>query len=357
MIKICFIGPTLNTKTGWGRYCSEFIHEIKKDKEFNAFSIVEEGELGDAPILPKNKKNPIKLIRVLWKLKKIAKNYDIIHALDGWPFGFYGALLGKPLIITLVGTFAVAPLYRMRSYWFLKYAYKKANVLAAVSGYTAREVYKRINNLQRKIFVIKLGLDLNRFVQQPASYKKGDYILSVGTIEQRKGYHISIRAFAEVSKHYPNMKYIIVGRKDGKYFQQISGLIENMGLRDKISILKEIGDDQLLDLYKNAKLFLLHPKNFNHDFEGFGLVFLEAAASGLPIVATLGNGSEDSVANGFNGLLVEQGNMKQTAEAVLKILNDSSLYSKMVANSINWAKNNSWSRTASEYKKIYENLA
>jgi len=88
-------------------------------------------------------------------------------------------------------------------------------------------------------------------------------------------------------------------------------------------------------------------------FEGFGLVFLEAAAAGLPVIGTLGNGIEDAVKDYYNGLLVPQNDSQKTADAIIKILSDDILGLNLRKNSIEWVKNFDWKKIITSYIEIY----
>ena len=88
-------------------------------------------------------------------------------------------------------------------------------------------------------------------------------------------------------------------------------------------------------------------------FEGFGLVFLEAAAAGLPVIGTLCNGIEDAVKDYYNGLLVPQNDSQKTADAIIKILSDDILGLNLRKNSIEWVKNFDWKKIITSYIEIY----
>ena len=88
-------------------------------------------------------------------------------------------------------------------------------------------------------------------------------------------------------------------------------------------------------------------------FEGFGLVFLEAAAAALPVIGTLGNGIEDAVKDYYNGLLVPQNDSQKTADAIIKILSDDILGLNLRKNSIEWVKNFDWKKIITSYIEIY----
>ena len=118
-----------------------------------------------------------------------------------------------------------------------------------------------------------------------------------------------------------------------------------------------ISNEELIGLYKNAELFLLLPQDVNKDIEGFGLVFLEAASCGLPVISSLGTSAEDAVANGRNGILVDSKNVDEAGEAIGRILSDKELRARFSAESVAFAKEMSWDKTASLYQLVYTKLS
>ena len=300
----------------------------------------------------------------LWRFfRKLAviKSCDLIHALDAFPYGilavFAGVLFNKKVIITAVGTGAVNRLYHPFYSLFLKWAYRRADRVVAISNFTKREILKKIPDL--KIEVINHGVDAERFQVSGSKFQDlKPYILSVGTLRWRKGYHRSIAAFAEVSKVFPNLKYVIVGKRyQNDYYNRLRLEIRDLKLEGKIIILDNIDKEGvLIQLYKNAELFCLMSQTANHDMEGFGLVFLEAAAAGLPVVGTQGSGVDDAVSEGKNAFLVEPRDEKACAEAIKSILEKPDLRINMSKESLKLAASFSWEKKIGEYSELYKNL-
>ena len=312
----------------------------------------------EKPIIFSNK---LRLLFHWRKIRQIFRQSDLIHALDGFPYGFIATFLSFGLkrkkIITLVGSGSIKPLYNFWQFFLVKWAYKKADKLTAISSYTAQEVKKMIPDLE--IEVINLGINLDRFLFQKADQeiaKSGRYILSVGRLKPRKGYLESIKVFSEVNKHFPDLKYVIVGSGDGKYFQKMLESIKNLNLTDKVIFKKNISDDDLVSLYQGAELFILLSQNDNYDIEGFGLVFLEAAAFGLPVISSKNCGAQDAILDKENGFLVDPKNLREAAESILLILNNQSLRERFSEKSKKFAKQMSWQKVVVKYADIYRSL-
>ncbi len=338
-MKICYLVDNINPKHGGGRYAGDLISAVKKE----GYSVV---------ILEVNS------IFDVIKARKYCKNCDIIHAIDGYPYGVVAALanigLNKKFVITVQGTYAVAPLYNFIKATLVKWAYKKADKIIAISRYTKKEILKRVN--LSNVEVINHGVYFDKFFKEPMESKER-FILSVGALKYRKGYHISIPAFALAKKELPDLKYKIIGsQNDTVYFNKLKKLAAQCGVEKDIEFLSGLSDETLSELYRRAQLFVLTSVNKNHHFEGFGLVFLEAAATGLPVIGTLENGIEDAVKNNFNGILIPQNDIKATAEALLKILKNEQWRRELSLNSFSWAKDHDWSGVHAEYIRVYQSL-
>lgn len=358
-MKICYLNHDLKAHTGCGRFCLFLIKEIKNilpQAQITVLTSELAGHSLEQPIL----KNKIwQVVFALSKIRRIFKECDVIHALDGWPYGVIAVLaswgLKKKIIITAIGSGAVAPLY---SFWrrpIISWAYRHTSEFTAISHNTQKEILKILPKL--KIKVINHGVDAEKFRHisskiQDTRYKP--YILSVGTLKRRKGYEYSIRAFAEIAPKFPELKYVIVGR--GSESENLKLKIKNLKLEEKVIFLNGLNEESLLDLYRNAELFILLPQDIAKDIEGFGLVFLEAAACGLPVVSAKDTSAEDAVLDGQNGFLVPPQDFAAAGEAMAKILRDKNLRENFSRASLEFAQKMSWQKTAIEYSKLYPKL-
>lgn len=347
-MKICYLNHDSSPSTGAGRFYNSLSAAVKK-----AIPGVSIEVLTSENILRPNK---LKLIFRIPKIRKIFTNCDLIHALDGWPYGVIAAIanlgLRKPLIITAIGTGAVKPLYNPFKRWLMKWAYKRADKVVAVSHNTKKEILKFLPDL--KIEVINHGVNFANFQSlNPTTPYPKPYVLSVGALKKRKGYEYSIEAFAEVAKKFPELKYVIVG--GGPERKNLELRIMNYELRNRVVFMDNLPEEELIALYKNAELFILLSQDDQKDIEGFGLVFLEAAAAGLPVVASRGTSAEDAVLDGQNGILVPPRDWKAAAEAIEKVLGDSNLRKSFSERSLRFAQSMTWDVAAKKYKVLYEN--
>lgn len=357
--KICFITDTLNAKSGWGRLSLEVIDGIKKS-----------GNCEPVVLTRKNSGYPGErvLIRLgFWgiivssiKARKFVRDSDIVHAIDGWPYSVIAWLAnffyGRPFFITAVGTYSVLPLDRFLQKFLLRLAYRGAEKIFSISTYTKKEILKRtsLDNIE----VVNLGVDFNKFnsVYVPSVFKK-NVLLSAGAVKGRKGYHVALEAFFILKKKYPDLKYIIAGSfdADSNYFKYLKEIISGHNGQESVFFAGDIGEDDLLECYRKAKIFILPSINTGGAFEGFGLVLLEANAAGIPVIGTTSSGMEDIITNGMNGFLVSQNDSAELVSAIEKILSDSGLCSELKEGALKCAKEMSWTKTIEKYKNAYGN--
>jgi len=327
---------------------------VKELKNFAEVKVISQ------PVLPPPLSH---LLKKIWSLPKIIKHFrdcDIIHCLVE-PYApmtaLVSRLLRKPLIINGVGTYAVAPLDTIIRGMGLKYAFRNAVKILCISRFTEQEILKRLP--LKNTGVVNLGVDYDKFQRYGTISRKSSekIIISVGALKDRKGYHISIPAVGKVKKRYPNLRYYIVGdQSDKNYFGKLKNLVKQHNLEKNVIFLENISDDELISLYSQADLFLLTPVNINNNFEGFGLVYLEANACGLPVIGTQNCGAEDIIEHNYNGLLVPQNNIEETAQAILTLLQDSAFAQKLGENGKKIARKMSWENTAKQYLEIYKSI-
>lgn len=352
-MKILFLGKSLDEHSGWGRYAWEIISRVRKRHEVKVF--VEEGSGKDCEeavlIYPQY---PWEILTNKKIVKQAAKFFDVIHCLDGYPYALYAAGSARPFFVNGIGTYSVAPLENVWKGIFLKRAYAKARQIFCISRFTQAEIEKRTGLLN--LSVVHLAVDLEKFKSLDQERNRM-MVVGVGALKRRKGYHVAIAAIDTVRRELPAVKYIIVGRREQTgYGRELEGEIARRGLENNIEFAGDISDKQLVELYNQSRVFLLLPVNSENHFEGFGLVFLEAAACGLPVIGTMNNGDEDAINNGANGFLVPQNDPEAAAEALTKLLKDHRLWQNFSHAGAGFAKTFSWEKTVDHYLQAYHVL-
>lgn len=358
-MKICFLNHNLNTATGAGRFGVNLIERLRRaNPELDAviMTVLGSGHPLEAPILSPRF---FRLVLAIPRIRAIMRSCDVIHALDGFPYGVIAALasigLGKNLIITAIGTGAIQPFHHLVRGRLLAWAYRRADRVVAISGYTQGQIEKRMPNLA--VEVVNHAVDAAEFAgtveslltaeERTAIQAMKPYLISVGGWKKRKGFEYSFTAFAEIRKRFPEMRYVICGIGPKLKLEQ------PLGLEGSVRYFQGIRWPFLKALYVSAELFMLLPYDDRGDVEGFGFAFLEAAAAGLPVIGTRQSGAEDAVRNGENGFLVEPQNAPAAAEAAIRILSDRVLALRFSAGSRRLAREMSWEAVAERYAALY----
>jgi len=365
MREILLITNCLGDKSGYGRYSLDLVNQLIK----NNFSIVvichkknyKYKNIKQLEILPSSlsfKKNYfLTLLYVLKNIKQLKKigNFSFIHCLVE-PYAFFTFLLSRVLkiryFLTIHGSYGIKCFYN-KIYKFLQLlSYRKAVKIICVSNYTKSRILKyiKLNNIE----VIPNGVNedfLNS--NSPVNIDKKNIIIGVGALKRRKGFDIALRSVALVKEKIPDIEYYVVGsQKDKQYFKYLKDIINNNNLQKNVIFFENISDDDLVKMYLKSKIFILTPISDKYNFEGFGLVYLEANALGLPVVGSYKNGGEDAIKDGFSGFLTIPNDENDVAEKILKLLNDDN-YDRMSKRSIEWAKKHSWKNIIKKYINVY----
>lgn len=177
-----------------------------------------------------------------------------------------------------------------------RYVLTRARRIFAISRYTMDAMIARYPFVENKIEVLPYPVDADLF-HPPSSAGKENVILFTGRLaDTRKNIPLLLTAFAEARKERPGIALRLVGSVLNDRSQ---ALLEELDLKDAVTVLPYVDRQQLAQEYANAALFVI--PSFQ---EGLCISGLEAMASGVPVVATRCGGPEDFVVEGRNGMLV-----------------------------------------------------
>ncbi len=365
-MKILILGNNLKSSSGWGRLSSSIVNELQKNNhEVLALTESSEAAIACEKNLLKPANSFFNILKNIFIVRSAAKDFEIIHALDGFPYSIYGyfaALFNKKkLFITGVGTYSVAPLQNKLKAPLLKLAYKKAKAIFCISNYTKNKILEKVNCNCVTVFMGAPEIKTQNFdlAALKAKYKITDnypIFLTVGAINPRKGQLDSLQAVAKLSAEYPKFKYFIIGDDSAfkDYAAEIKKYIADNNLDNNVYLLNNIkGDSKLAFFYRVCDYFIMTSVNFkNTHFEGFGLVFLEAYQFGKPAIGSTDCGIEDAIVNGKTGFLTKQSDINDIYEKIKLLFKSDKV--KMRQNCLDFVKQFSWEKTIAEYLKYYK---
>ena len=161
-------------------------------------------------------------------------------------------------------------------------------------------------------------------------------IISVGRLVHRKGQDKLIQAFPTIVREIPNAHLLIVG--EGPYRAHLEKLVEKLSLKANVTFVGRIFYNDLPSYLSASDVFVMPSRSrfFGLEVEGLGIVYLEASACAIPVVAGVSGGAPDAVQEGITGLCVDGTNIGQIAEAVIHICSDSKRATKMGLAGRNW---------------------
>jgi len=173
-------------------------------------------------------------------------------------------------------------------------------------------------------------------------------IISVGRLQEPKRFDVLIDAFAMIADQYPDWYVDVYG--DGEYRDDLERRIQAKGLKDRFFLRQPTA--AVMEEYMSSQLFVLCS-----DFEGFGLVLVEAMACGLPVVSTnCPYGPSEIVENGVTGLLADM-NSRDLAAKMSRLLSDDCLRETMGHAAHQAAARYRQSVVMSEWEKAYVSIA
>ncbi|MEA3398138.1 MAG: glycosyltransferase family 4 protein [Patescibacteria group bacterium] len=165
-----------------------------------------------------------------------------------------------------------------------------------------------------------------RVMKLKKKYKLDDKValFSVGRLVKRKGFDKVIAAMAEAAKSRPNLYYYLAGDgPDKKYLRKLAKNAPNIIFLDKIS------DSEKWTWLDLCDIFITISRNIQGDFEGFGIVYLEANICGKPVIAGNSGGVPDAVEHNYSGILVNPEDIKAISSAIIGLAENPELRKKL----------------------------
>lgn len=281
-------------------------------------------------------------------------SYELAHAFFGFPTGWLTFRRRKvlPYLISLRGSDVPGGNPRLKlEYKLLGPVFRKiwgsASLLAVNSKGLGRRAKAFMPELEYP--VIPNGVDTARFSPAPERPTPLPFkLITVGRLTEVKRLDLALEAVGKVLSAGLDVELTIVG--DGNLTIRLKQLAETLQISRRIHFAGWLNPDALPDIYRAHHCFLLTSLN-----EGMNNALLEALASGLAVITTPCEGSDELVQN--NGIIVEKPAPQSLADAIVKIAQDSAGYSRMCDTSRKIAERFSWSSAAEQYIQYYHQIA
>jgi glycosyltransferase involved in cell wall biosynthesis len=287
---------------------------------------------------PSNRPAALTLRRLIYNVQLPALlrtlNYDLIIGFDIDGFAWSGRDTKTPYLCSIKGVIAEEMQHEggqiRMLFEFLSrlegHNARRANAVLTTSEYCSQAVQRHYGVASSQIKLVPEGIDLPRWRRMlNANAKNSDDATIVCVARQYPRKHVAdlLQALPIVRQTIPNAHAIIVG--DGPEHQPLRELARRLNLGDAVQFTGSLpNDEDVAAYYRRADIFCLPSVQ-----EGFGIVFLEAMAAGLPIVATRSAAIPEVVLDRQAGLLVEPNNPQQLAQALTELLSDKQLRTQL----------------------------
>lgn len=241
------------------------------------------------------------------------------------------------------------------------FAYRHADSLIANSEFTRAELIK-LGADRRRISLVHPGVDTTRF--RPGLFAQdlraqlglnGSQllILSVGRLSRRKGFDTVIRALAQVRAAGIDAHHALIGVGEDKVY--LLELAQQCGMASYVHFLGHVEMDDLPRWYNACDVFVMPNREIKGDTEGFGMVFIEAAACGKAAVAGLAGGTAAAVLDGITGMRVDGEKLNDVAGALIEILSDAAVRERLGQAALARAQAEfSWESVAAKTSRLIE---
>lgn len=205
------------------------------------------------------------------------------------------------------------------------HAVRTADAVIANSRYTAGLLHD-IGVPPSRVLIVHPGCDTDTFrpaARQPDTRSRlmncpddAFVVLTVGNLVERKGHDMVLKAVAALKERIPEMVYVIAGA--GRTDVALAREAAELGIADRVKFLGHVAAADLPALYAASDVFAM-PSRLRaeeRDVEGFGIVFVEAGACGIPVIGGRSGGIEDAVLHDKTGMLVEPGDQSALVAAI-----------------------------------------
>jgi len=243
---------------------------------------------------------------------------------------------------------------------WLRRVLAEADGITAISAYT-REQLATFGVPPERVILQPPGVDCAQFrpgldgsgLRERLGLGECPTLITVARLLRRKGVDITLEAVARLRAEFSDLAYLVIG--DGPELPRLREIAASLRIEDCVHFLGRVPHAETAECYAAADVFA-HPNRQTAagDVEGFGLVFLEANACGLPVVGGDSGGTPDAIRSGETGFLVDGTSVPAVAEAIGELLRNRDLRRRLGEAGRAWAERFTWERAAERVWRMTE---
>lgn len=290
--------------------------------------------------------------------------FDLLHSLFALPMLYPAFRAARkyaiPYVLGEQGTYAIVPLLNpIDKFFYLRMLSQAASYI--VPSWFTRNLLLNFHNspaLESKLQVIHNGINYRQFAQPLESPQKPERgaaleFIGVGALKPRKGFDLTIQAIAKAAAIHPSIVLKIVGTGPAEYKRYLEQLAQQLGIGEKVRFLGQLPIDQLVSEMRRSYAYIHLSICREWHFEGFGMVYVEANACGIPSIGPISGGVPDAINVGVSGLLCKEGDIDSACDCIVRLIENPQLYQQLCSGAVNWAEQHDWSNIVDEYLKVY----
>lgn len=369
-MRILILCESADGKNGWSVYTRQLTAEMRRDGHEVRICTADDASEGlRLPQASRMISRPWTAWTLSRGIRRLCDTWhpDIVHVTVE-PYVLIAAFLPPKLcaktVWTAHGSYGVRLLLDIRTRLLARRSYARTAHCIAVSTYTksavGRALTRHAGPACLSAFLGKTAVIPNAVtaadIRERAPRTGAKTIVCVGGVKPRKGILEALDGCAVYRDHFgDDFRFEIVGTADPQdsYVQRVHDSIKAHGLERHVTLRGVLQDDELDALYRSADLFLMPAKTTETTFEGFGIVFLEANARGVPVIGPKDSGAAEAIAEGQSGFHVDPGDANAIAQRIHDILDNNTIEP---AHCIAWAAEHDvrrqWGAVASVYALI-----
>jgi len=293
---------------------------------------------------------------------------DIIHSHTPFSAGWEAIFAGKITNTKIIGTHHTFfddylkyikldnEAMRKVSWKYTVFYYNQCDLVTSPSQSLSDELSE--NGLKSEIKILPNPIDTNSFYVRSSEEKKKlkkafglseKSIVYMGRVSYEKNIERVISVFAELHKKDPSVDLMIIG--DGPNRENIKQKSIDLGVQNKVIFTGMLHGKELVNALQANDVFVTASKSENQP-----LAVLEAMACGLPVVSVPDRGLKNIITDSKDGFLTDFENEEDTADKILKILNDKKLFEKFSKYSRDFSENYSQEKITSQLENLYKNI-
>jgi phosphatidylinositol alpha-1,6-mannosyltransferase len=244
-------------------------------------------------------------------------------------FSFLAYLLSKKSSVDFISFIYGIDVWQKLPFWN-RWALNQSQYIFSISNYTTTRAVQA-NSIKRnvvKLLPCCLAPTFSMVGKTPTIPKHKTTLLTVSRLPdpyiEQKGHRYVLQAFCDLQAHHAlhDMQYWIVGDGPGKPY--LENLVTEYGIKDKVFFFSNVSDAELEKVYLASDIFVMPSRG-----EGFGIVFLEAMAHGLPVICGNEDASPEVVLDGVTGFTVNPRSHQEISAAIRKLIENPDLRHQM----------------------------